>query len=250
MKTHTLEPKTPDWIATGFERHGLLWAQVVRAMDRLGRARGSKVGLAHDALHVRRVYRWALLLAEEASADPDLCGAAALVHDVVDVPKESKDRVQGGAMSAAVGRDLLVRAGYRTSEVETVTEAVRTSSWSRGLPPGGPVGMVLQDADRLDAIGAIGIARNFACAQEMAGRGVDGMFYHAEDPLGVARGQDNSLDDTRFALDHFRCKLLKLTGSMHTNGGRVEAERRHRFLEMFLEEMGEELGMERGDADE
>jgi uncharacterized protein len=85
--------------------------------------------LAHDRDHLLRVYRWAVRLAPEAGADPDLCGAAALVHDLVDVPKESVDRALGGERSAAASVPLLVEAGYTADEVAVVVEAVRTSSW-------------------------------------------------------------------------------------------------------------------------
>jgi uncharacterized protein len=193
------------------------------------------VDLAHDLEHVLRVYRWAVRLAPEAGADPDLAGAAALVHDLVNVPKESAERPMGSALSAAAGAEVLPRAGYSAPEVEAVVGAVATCSWSRGLPPTSPLGAVLQDADRL---GAIGIARNFACAQAMAGRGAPGRFYHPEDPLGQT---DRTLDDRTNAADHYALKLLRLAETMHTPTARAEGARRHDFLLAFLAQLDAEV---------
>jgi len=202
------------------------------------RARTTGPDLAHDLDHVLRVYAWAVRLARAAGEDPDLCGAAALVHDLVNIPKESRDRPFGGERSAVARRELLVAAGYAPDEVDACVEAVRTSSWSRGLAPTNPVGRILQDADRLDAIGAVGAARNFACAQVMATRGSPGRFYDPVDPFGEA---DRPLDDVRNALDHWPRKLLRLIDGFHTPAARAEAERRHAFLLAFLAELRREL---------
>ncbi len=198
--------------------------------------------LAHDADHVLRVYRWTLKLAPEAGADPDLVGAAALVHDLVNIPKESADRPLGSARSAEASQGLLAQAGYGDEEIQAVVEAVRTTSWSRGLEPTSPLGIVLQDADRLDAIGAIGIARTFACAQSMRGRGEPGCFYDTGDPLGKS---GRALDDRRHAVDHFRVKLLRLAGGMHLQTSRREAALRQAVMEQYLRALSREVSPQR-----
>lgn len=212
-----------------FPRHAALWALVEPRLP--------PGELAHDRFHIQRVHRWALRLAPEAGADPDLAGAAALVHDLVFVPKDSAQRSQGGELSAAAAPVVLAESGYAAPEIAQIADAVRTSSWSRGLPPAGPLGAVLQDADRLDAIGALGLMRNLACAQHMAKPGRGG-FYHPEDPL-AATGRD--LDDKTWAADHLPAKLLKLAAGMHTVTARAEAQRRHAFLQAWLAELGREL---------
>src|SRR5208283_772523 len=108
----------------------------------------------------------------------------------------------------------------------------------RGWAPTGPLGMVLQDADRLDALGAVGIARTFACAQFMSTPMNPGRFYHPDDPL--AR-QARALDDRAQAVDHFAAKLLKLAVAMHLPTARIEAQRRHAVLVTFLGELEREL---------
>jgi uncharacterized protein len=218
----------PNWT---HPRHEHLWQRVRSSLE-------AECDLAHDWLHVYRVYRWAVRLAPEAEADGDLAGAAALIHDLVNIPKESADRPMGSSLSAAKGASILPAAGYSAEETDAVVEAVRTCSWSRGLAPTSGLGKALQDADRLDAIGAIGIARNIACAQAMSSRGSHGTLYEPSDPL-AANGR--SLDDKRHAIDHFACKLLKLAETMHLPAAKTEAARRHRFLHTFLAELEQDI---------
>lgn len=210
-------------------RHAALWALVEPRLP--------PGELAHDRHHIRRVHAWALRLAPEAGADPDLAGAAALVHDLVFVPKDSAQRAQGGELSAAAAPQVLAQAGYLAGEIAQIADAVRTSSWSRGLPPSGPLGAVLQDADRLDAIGVLGLMRNLACAQHMAKPGRGG-FYDPDDPL-AASGRPR--DDRTWATDHLPAKLLRLAAGMHTAAARAEAARRHEFLLAWQAELAREL---------
>ncbi len=210
-------------------RHAALWSLVEPRLP--------PGELAHDRHHIRRVHAWVLRLADEARADADLAGAAALVHDLVFVPKDSPARSEGGERSAAAAPAVLAAAGYAADEIAQIADAVRTSSWSRGLPPTGPLGAVLQDADRLDALGAVGLMRNLACAQHMAKPGVGG-FYHADDPLARS---GRPLDDKAWATDHLFAKLLRLADGMHTTTARAEARRRHDFLLTWLAELEAEL---------
>ena len=194
--------------------------------------------LAHDAEHVLRVHTWALRLAPEAGADPDLAGAAALVHDLVFVPKDGADRATGGERSAAAAPAVLAEAGYDPTEIAVIAEAVRTSSWSRGLAPTCPEGAVLQDADRLDALGAIGLLRTAACGQHMSRPDRPGRFYDPEDPLATG---GRTLDDRRQVVDHLPAKLLRLAAGMHTPTAQAEAARRHAWLAAFTAELAAEL---------
>lgn len=213
-----------------FPRHPGLWRLLVPFLD--------DSDTAHDRYHLQRVYKWALRLAGEAGADPDLTGAAALVHDLVLIPKEADHRPLAGCRSADRAGPLLAEAGYEKGEIEAIGAAVRTTSWSRGLPPANAIAVALREADRLDALGALGIARNFATCQAMASRGHHTRFYHPADPTGRT---GRPLDDTRQALDHFRIKLLKLSDSLTLSSARKEAARRHRFLEEFLEQIARDL---------
>ena len=87
--------------------------------------------------------------AADEEIDPDLAGAAALVHDLVNISKESEERSLASEKSAIAGAEVLPQAGYTAQEVEQIVEAVRTCSWSRGEKATAKLGEVLQDADRL-----------------------------------------------------------------------------------------------------
>jgi len=220
------------WLEARFPRHRRLWRQVASGVP--------DDDLSHDRDHLARVYRWALRLAREAGADPDLAGAAALLHDLVSVPKEDAGRREAGERSAASALQPLLDAGYAQAQARDVMEAVRTSSWSSGLEPTGPLGRVLQDADRLDAIGAIGIARTLCCAQGMVHRGRPLRLYHDTDLRALRREPQES----RYAVDHFHTKLLKLAAGMHLPAAQEEAARRQRRMIRFLGELAIEVGQQ------
>ena len=220
--------------SAAYPRHVALWQEV--------EPRTPTTDLSHDRQHLERVYAWALRLASEAGVEPDLAGAAALLHDLVSVPKEDPGRQQASERSAEAAIELLQRAGYAAPEIEQIVEAIRTASWSRGLQPAAPLGALLQDADRLDAIGAIGIARTVACAQGMTARGRALRLYDPDDPLARRRPPDEG----RNALDHFQTKLLRLAATMHLPTAREEAARRQATMLGFLEELARELDQSSG----
>lgn len=213
-------------------RHNQLWGEIFSSL--------THDDLAHDWLHVQRVTKWCIKIAESISADADLAGAAGLLHDLINIPKESNLRSMGSTLSAQAGVQYLKEAGYSTWEIDIVTNAIGTCSWSKGLTPTNTIGKILQDADRLDAIGAIGVMRTIACAQAMRSRKQSGLFYHPENPIPWQTPSER-LDDKEHALDHFFCKLLKLKDGMHTEIAKIEAHKRHEWMANFLHEVEWEL---------
>ncbi|HEX3133454.1 MAG TPA: phosphohydrolase, partial [Planctomycetota bacterium] len=144
----------------------------------------------------------------------------------------------GGERSAHLAGAVLSTAGYTAAEVAAIADAVRTSSWSRGLTPTNALGVVLQDADRLDAIGAVGLLRTVACAQYMSRPERPGRFYHDGDPFAET---GRALDDKAQAIDHCYAKLLKLAAGMHLPTAKAEAAKRHAALVDFLGVLRREL---------
>lgn len=187
---------------------------------------------AHDLSHALRVARNAESLAREEGANVEVCVAAALLHDLVYLPKNHPDSAQTAVLGATEARAWCRDIPELAQRGEAIAEAIATHSFSRGASPTTPEGAVLQDADRLEAIGAIGLARCFATGGAM-GAGM----WHAEDPWAEHR----TLDDKRFSLDHFEQKLLGLAARMNTRAGLRHAEARHSVLVTFLEALRSEL---------
>lgn len=191
---------------------------------------------SHDLSHVERVLRTAERLAEREGADRDVCRAAALLHELVNLPKDHPDSARSGDLCAEEAARVLRGAGAEAVFVERVADAIRDHAFSKGVVPGSLEGKILQDADRLDAIGAIGVARCIATAAEMGSR-----LYDPQDPLARAR----PLDDKAFALDHFERKLFRIPALLHTASARAQAEERVAFMRAFVAQLGREVGFDR-----
>lgn len=187
---------------------------------------------AHDRSHVLRV----ALSTCQILGEPESCAeaiASALLHDLVNVPKNHPDRARASELSAEAARPLLTEAGFAANSIDRIATAIRQHSFSRGEKPTEALAMALQDADRLEALGAIGIMRVFSTGARMGTA-----YFHADDPWAKNR----SLDDSRFSVDHFFTKLLALPATMNTERGRAEAQARARALEDFLANLEHELG--------
>jgi uncharacterized protein len=134
--------------------------------------------------------------------------------------------------SAEESKKILKKLDFSEKEIQIVSDAIRDHSFSRGKTPTTLEGKILQDADRLDAIGAIGIARVFA-----VGGSEKRPFYEKEDPFCKTRIPD----DRTWTLDHFYKKLLKLESQMNTKYAKIEAKKRTKVLKNFLSELKREL---------
>jgi len=198
-------------------------------------ARGPVRDGAHDLGHVLRVARLAAEIAEEEGGDRDTCHAAALLHDLVYLPKNHPDSPRTAALAAAQVPGWCAFDTGLAAKTAAIAHCVEAHSFSGGVEPRTLEARVVQDADRLEALGAIGIARTFA-----TGGSFGGALWHPVDPW--AEGRD--LDDKAWSLDHFPKKLLKLAATLHTSAGRRRAEARQRVMLAFLEDLRGELGAE------
>lgn len=188
---------------------------------------------AHDLSHALRVARLAGRIAREEGADGDVCVAAALLHDLVWVPKNHADSPRTAELSAAQARSWCAALPALAPKADAVAQAILTHSFSGGGDAESLEARVVQDADRLEALGAIGIARVFA-----TGASFGAGLWHPADPWGRGR----ALDDKRYSLDHFPIKLLKLEGLLKTETGRRLARDRQELMVGYLAALRDELG--------
>jgi len=187
---------------------------------------------AHDFNHIMRVFKNAQKLCKKEKANEKLVLSAALLHDIISYPKSDKRSKSSSLKSAEESKKILKKLDFSEKEIRIVSDAIRDHSFSRGKTPKTLEGKILQDADRLDAIGAIGIARVFA-----VGGSEKRPFYNDEDPFCKTHAPDDSL----WTLDHFYQKLLKLESLMNTKSAKTEAKKRTKVLKVFLSELKNEL---------
>lgn len=186
----------------------------------------------HGLVHLKRVVGTAVALAAAEGARMDVVLPAAWLHDCVHVAKDSPDRRRASRLAAAQASEFLQRAGYPAERLPEIRHAIEAHSYSAGIPPTTVEAKIVQDADRLDALGAIGIARCIA-----VGAALGRSLYHSDDPFCERR----TPDDAGASVDHFYTKLLKLAGTMQTPAGRKEAERRTEFLRAFIGQLRSEI---------
>jgi len=187
---------------------------------------------AHDFDHIMRVFKNAQNICKKENANEKLVLSAVLLHDIISYPKSDKRSKLSSIKSAEESKKILKKFNFTKEEIQIISDAIRDHSFSRNVIPATLEGKILQDADRLDAIGAIGIARVFA-----VGGSEKRPFYNIQDPFCKSRIPDDKI----WTLDHFYRKLLKLESLMNTKSGKIEAKKRTRVLKNFLNELKKEI---------
>jgi len=192
------------------------------------RAAMSGEGTGHDWWHVHRVRRMALRLARDEGTDPYVTELAALLHDLADHKFHGGDET-AGPRAARAWLESLGAGAEVVDHVCAIVAGVSFKGAGVATPMPTPEGRVVQDADRLDAIGAIGIARAFAYG------GSRGRPLHAPDAAPEAHDSFEAYKAGGGATTaHFHEKLLLLRDRLHTAAARRVAEGRHRYMEDFL----------------
>lgn len=188
---------------------------------------------AHDFQHIMRVYKNTEMVGRREGADMEILLPAALLHDLVVYPKGSAKTSKSADDSADMAEKWLLGYGYPQDKIDKICYCIRTHSYSKRLIPVTLEGKILQDADRLDALGAIGVARTFSVSGSE-----NRMFYNPGDPFWKS---GRELNDREWTLDHFYKKLLRLKKSMHTKTAREMARERARFMERFVRQLKKEI---------
>jgi uncharacterized protein len=187
---------------------------------------------SHDLSHISRVWNNARHLQAGEGGDLRILLAAVLLHDCVRVEKDSPLRAQASTMSARQAQRLLTDMGWDDKDAAAVAHAVEAHSFSAGIAPRTLEARIVQDADRLDAIGAIGVARCFYTAGRMGSS-----LYETVDP----QARQRALDDRRYALDHFPAKLFGLADGFQTVTGAALAKQRLQTMRQFVDAFVSEL---------
>ena len=190
---------------------------------------------AHDLSHLQRVWHNARTLQIEEGGDLEVLLAAVLLHDCVAVEKNSPLRSQASRLAAEKASKVLANLNWPEARIDAVIHAIEAHSFSANITPLTLEARLMQDADRLDSLGMLGVARTFYTAGRMGSA-----LYDPHDP----EARDRDYDDKRFCLDHFQIKLLHLADGFHTAAGQRLAQLRHQRLKGFMEQFNEEIGLE------
>jgi uncharacterized protein len=207
--------------------------ELVGQVAEVARERTANEDPAHDWLHVERVVDSVRIIAAAEGADLVVSATAALLHELVSLPKGHPEAHRSAEQCALVAGHLLTLLEAPEELIARATTCIEEHPFSRGAAPTTPESAVLQDADRLDAIGAIGIARCLATSGLLARP-----FYSEQDPFCRAREPD----DHRWAIDHFYRKLLRIPDRLHTAAARRLAEPRIAAMQSWLATLEVELG--------
>lgn len=190
-------------------------------------------GSGHDWYHIERVYNLAEFLGYKEGADSFIVELASLLHDIEDWKFSDSNET-----STSITEELLKSLEVDEGDIEKITHIIKTMSFKGGVvssKQNSIEGMVVQDADRLDAIGAIGIARTFTY-----GGYKNRQIYDPEiKPMEFASLEDVKNQDNH-TINHFYEKLLKLKDLMNTDSAKKIAKERHKFMEDFLSQFYEE----------
>lgn len=187
---------------------------------------------AHDINHLKRVVKTAKQLAVNEKADLNIVVPAAWLHDFVVVPKDSPLRKEASRISAKRAVEFLKSLNYPEKYLAPIGHAIEAHSFSAAIPTEMIEAMVVQDADRLDALGAVGLARCFMIAGQLKTS-----LYSDEDPFCHKRAPD----DQEFTIDHFYAKLFKLSDTLKTESAKIEGERRTEVMREYLRNLHAEI---------
>ncbi len=195
----------------------------------------------HGFGHIRRVHALALRLARAEGADEAIVSAAALLHDAADAdPRQAAARSAHQHASAAFARRILQAEGWEESRIRAVEHCIRAHRWrDRSEEPSTPEARILFDADKLDAIGAIGAARALAHAA------LSGAPFYAPPSAHFLRTGQTEAGEAHSAYHEYAFKLRRIQERLYTTAAKRLAEERQRLMEGYFEHLALET---RGEA--
>lgn len=188
---------------------------------------------SHDIKHALRVLTLAEKIGIEEKADLDIISVSAIFHDVIVYPKNHFKRLSSSKESANFARNILIKERtFPREKIENVCKSIELCSFTKGIKPDFLEARILQDADSLEAMGAISIMRTFSSAGQM-----NKSFYNNTDPFCRKRKPD----DNKYAVDLFFTRLMVVSEKLHTKTAKALAKKRLKFLHSFLKQLEFEL---------
>lgn len=188
-------------------------------------------GTGHDWWHIYRVWQTSKAIAQEEGGNSFVIELAALLHDIADHKFHNGNEKVG----PQVAFDFLQSLEVEKTIIKQVIKIMEEISFSKGMKPGSLEGLIVQDADRLDAMGAIGIARAFAY-----GGYKEREIYNPDIQPVEYNTKEDYKKNTNPTLNHFYEKLLLLKDLMNTNKGKSLAKERHIFMQNYLNQFYQE----------
>jgi uncharacterized protein len=188
---------------------------------------------AHDMTHTKRVLKVALEIAKyEKNVDKDILIASCLLHDVARKLEDEGKCKNHEEEGAKIARNILEKINFPPNKIEEVTYAIKVHRKSKGIKPTTIEAKILQDADRIDIIGAIGIARTFAHLGNK-----DGMVLHSDSSRKLTFFEDTNSDSI---LEYIRSLLLATPKKFNTKGGWIIVKKRLKFLKLYINQFEKE----------
>ncbi|GAB4333268.1 MAG: HD domain-containing protein [Desulfobulbaceae bacterium] len=210
-----------------------LGSEVTEQLRRISREYCEKEGGSHGPDHSERVYHMALAIGRRLGARLDILAAAALLHDIGRrFETESRGGICHAEKSAEMAGPILEELGFSPSDVAAVQHCIRVHRFRNDKVPESLEARILFDADKLDSIGAVGIGRAFLFAGQIGAKLHDAEIDHD-------RTSPYSNEDT--AYREFQVKMSRVRDQMLTGPGKKLAEQRHRFMEIFFDELNREI---------
>lgn len=197
---------------------------------------GAEAG--HDWFHIERVWKLAKKIAETETCNLQVVELSALLHDIADPKFHDGDET----LALTISNDFLKSQNVPSEIIDQVLFIIKNISFKNTgeVPEVLPIELqIVQDADRLDAIGAIGIARTFNF-----GGFKNNLMYHPELPPKINQSKEEYKKSDGTTINHFYEKLLLLKDLMNTETGKKLAEERHDFMLLFLDQFYREWNVE------
>lgn len=190
---------------------------------------------AHDFSHVLRVKAMAEQLARLEGADMEVVQAAALLHDISRAEEDKRGQGDHAEMAAKGAREILMWRGIPSERADAVAHAIAAHRYRGTVQPQTLEAKILFDADKLDSIGAIGIARAYAIAGLLNQR-----LWSEPTDDGVATRHQHG-DSYHTPVAEFMVKLRHVPARVYTSAARKIAQERHYYMSQFFERLGREI---------